>query len=88
MELGKIRATISGVTQMTGKPFEITADFTVCQSNSDYGTGCYLLVEFADGGEAYCDVRYSGTRDVKKLATMWIRNNYGNRLTGYQFIDD
>lgn len=81
----KIAATIRGQYQWPNmaepKPFETVLNFTLIPpeaGEAHYGTGCYMLVESNGKEQGYIDVRYAGTKDIKKLAKMYIDDHYGN----------
>ncbi len=41
-----------------------------------YGNGHYMTVDMP-GNNFYVDCRYSGTTDISKLATTWIKHYFG-----------
>lgn len=88
-----IKAIVKGQYQypfmMEPKQFEETATFTLYPPKDNephYGTGCYMGVDFGNGNDAYVDVRYAGTKDLKKLAAQYIENYWGGNLREYKFI--
>lgn len=78
MKNDNLKITVKGVTEW-GEKFETPCEFTLIrpkEGESYYGTGCYMLVKMRNDKQ-YVDTRYSGTKDIKKLAMNWIESCFG-----------
>ena len=88
----KITAIVRGEYQypfmMEPKQFEEKVTFTLYPPKDGeprYGTGYYMGVDFENGNDAYVDVRYAKTTDIKKLADQYINDYWGKNLREYSF---
>lgn len=88
-----IKAIVKGQYQYPDmkqpEQFKMCVEFTLYppkENEPHYGTGCYMGVDFSNWNDAYVDVRYTGTKDLKKLAEMYIKNYWGDNLREYEFI--
>ena len=86
--MNELKAIIKGETER-GTKFEVKAKFNLLlpdEGEPHYGTGCYMAV---DTGENHhlVDVRYEGTKDLKKLANRWIESYYGTNAREVTFVE-
>ena len=88
----KIKAIVRGQYQhpymKEPRQFEETVTFTLYPPKPNephYGTGCYMGVESDNGLDQLIDVRYMGSRHLKELAAVYIRDHWGDNLREYVF---
>ena len=81
----EITATVRGTYQWPNmsepKTFDGVLEFTLIPPNegeAHYGTGCYMDVRRKGESREYVDVRYAGTKDIKKLAKQYIEDRFGD----------
>ena len=75
-----IKVIVKG--QRRGKTFNTKITFTLIPPTgmSYAGNGHFMSVDMP-GSSHYVDVRYSHTTDIKKLATIWIKDYFGKNAT-------
>ena len=74
------------------RAFADVVNFTMIPPKGrDYQGNGYHMNVFVEGNPSathYIDVRYAQTRDVEKLARIWIKDFYGNTATDIRKLDE